>query len=114
MKTVVVAAIVLLMAGTLLAQPPQTSLRDAPTQWTPSAPAQVSDLKVKIVEGNEPFDKMRLLPNADRCYFIRSYIFERQDGNAPVLKKETICTKSSANNIQKTKKKGAGFVPLVW
>jgi hypothetical protein len=46
------------------------------------------------------------------CWFIRSYIFERNDGEAPVLKRETVCTPSKANSLQRAKQRPARLVPL--
>ena len=34
----------------------------------------------------------RSLEDANLCFAIRSYVFERQDGNAPVLVSTTTCT----------------------
>ena len=48
------------------------------------------------------------------CWFIRSYIFERRDGQAPVLRGETTCTPSHRNQLRQTKKRGARLVPLGW
>jgi hypothetical protein len=52
--------------------------------------------------------------NDNTCWFIRSYNFEREDGEAPVLKDVTTCTPSHGNVLRKAKKRGAGVVPLVW
>jgi hypothetical protein len=46
------------------------------------------------------------------CWFIRSYIFERKDRDAPVLKGETICTPSNWNSLRQAKKRSAHLVPL--
>ena len=37
-------------------------------------------------------EQARNLANRDTCYTMRSYIFRRQDGNAPVLVGTTTCT----------------------
>jgi hypothetical protein len=48
------------------------------------------------------------------CWFIRSYIFEREDGLAPVLKGETTCTPSNQNVLRRARKGGARLAPLTW
>jgi hypothetical protein len=48
------------------------------------------------------------------CWFIRSYNFVREDGQAPVLKDVTTCTPSKKNELRQAKKRSAGFVPLAW
>ena len=48
------------------------------------------------------------------CWFIRSYIFERRDGEAPVFKRETTCTPSYRNPLRQTKQRGARLIPLGW
>lgn len=47
------------------------------------------------------------------CYTVRSYMFHRQDGQAPVLVGTSTCT--PANKLQQRQVKpqpGSGFVPL--
>ena len=47
------------------------------------------------------------------CYTVRSYMFRRQDGQAPVLVGTSTCT--PANKLQQRQVKpqpGSGFVPL--
>jgi hypothetical protein len=39
-------------------------------------------------------DQLRALADRNTCYAIRSYIFKREDGNAPVLVSTTTCTRS--------------------
>ena len=47
------------------------------------------------------------------CYAIRSYIFHRQDGNAPVLIGTSTCTPANANRtLQVGRPPKAGLVPL--
>ena len=63
------------------------------------------------------FDSKLVAPPGSQqntCWFIRSYIFERKDGEAPVLKRETVCTPSKANSLQRAKQRPARLVPLGW
>jgi hypothetical protein len=39
-------------------------------------------------------DQLTALADRNTCYAIRSYIFKREDGNAPVLVGTTTCTPS--------------------
>ena len=45
-------------------------------------------------------DQMQAMQNAHVCYAIRSYIFERQDGNAPVLVKTMTCTPAAGSELR--------------
>lgn len=45
----------------------------------------------------------RELAQQNTCYTIRSYIFERKDGNAPELVAETTCTPSSQVGPQRVR-----------
>ena len=78
----------------------------------------ITEPQLKIAALLPPFDRRVFVspgsPEASTCWFIRSYIFEREDGEAPVLKGETTCTPSSRNFMRQTKKRHAEFQPLVW
>jgi len=50
---------------------------------------------------------------SNTCYTVRSYYFQRQDGQAPVLVGTSTCT--PANKLQQrqvNRRPGSGFVPL--
>ncbi len=107
----VVAILMTLCDGVAAAQ--STSLRDAPTVWTASQQApQLSDGSKITVLTMEPLAAAIVVNPPDKCYFIRSYLFEQNDGEPPVFKKETLCTKSSGNAVQYTKRRRAGLKPL--
>lgn len=111
MKTLRACVMVGLISVPLLAQSPAGSMRDAGTQWTAPRPAQSAELRSLVQQDARAASTVRGAGN-DTCYFIRSYVFEREDGSAPVLKKQTVCTKSNANSVQRAKQQGAKFVPL--
>ena len=46
------------------------------------------------------------------CFAIRSYIFEREDGNAPVLVGTTTCTPSSVFRSKRVGDGKARLIPL--
>ena len=84
------------------------------TPQNPVVPAQPGDVRAQAEQGivfqsQHPRIQIqqRATPDARRtlehapfeganlCFAIRSYIFERQDGNAPVLVNTTTCTPAS-------------------
>ncbi len=66
--------------------PPQDHVGKTPpfSPWTQHAPLRMSG------------DQIRSLADRNTCFAIRSYIFKREDGNAPVLVGTTTCTPSDA------------------
>jgi hypothetical protein len=54
-------------------------------------------LRQRIVDGGP---MQRIVDGAPTCYAIRSYVFKRQDGNAPVLVGTTTCTPSDKLRTQ--------------
>jgi hypothetical protein len=86
MSTLVVITLLGLMG------PPQDFVGKIPTSPLPqSGPFQI---------GTDPFthlqrlsaDQLQTLANRDTCFTIRTYVFRRQDGTAPVLVGTTTCT----------------------
>ena len=45
-------------------------------------------------------DEMMAMQKSNVCYAIRSYIFNRQDGNAPVLVKTMTCTPAAGSELR--------------
>jgi len=94
--------LVILLAGTVAAQEKtrhplsdfQPSLRDFQTQQIPSNfNEQKVDLRSLVIPRSAA---ARSGPTNDRCFFIHSFVFEREDGSAPRLKRETVCTPATA------------------
>lgn len=115
MRRFLAFAVVPLLAVFAVAQQPTTALSSTDSthavQWTPPA-ASLEAVK------NSPYQlKFNVAPSdpmQNTCWFIRSYIFKRADGAAPVMTGETTCTPSTANTLRRAKKTGAKFVPLSW
>jgi hypothetical protein len=58
-------------------------------------------------------DQLKPLADRNTCYAIRSYIFKREDGNAPVLVGTTTCTPADAlRRLQVKHRPKAGLVLL--
>ena len=79
----------------------------------------IDEPQLKIASALPTYDRRVLVSPEDRqsntCWFIRSYLFERKDGEAPVLKGETTCTPSNSNIMRNAKRRGAvRLVPLGW
>lgn len=73
--------------------PPQEFVGKIPASPLPqSGPFQIGvDRSTRTPRVNNG-DQMQALANRNTCYTMRSYIFQRQDGNAPVLLGTTTCT----------------------
>jgi hypothetical protein len=50
-------------------------------------------------------------PDLARCFFIRSYNFERQGTGAPVLKNVTTCTPAKSDQFRQTGKPKVKLIP---
>src|SRR5215475_5318335 len=70
-----------------------------PYQIQPLSPEQLTNgLIAYQAEHAQVFDPIqidRVQGNSNVCFAIRSYIFKREDGNAPVLVGTTTCTPST-------------------
>jgi hypothetical protein len=53
-------------------------------------------------------DQLKALADRNTCYAIRSYIFKREDGNAPVLVGTTTCTPSDTLRRREVKRPPRG------
>lgn len=119
MRVLFTCAWALLLIGAASAQSANDTTRfsaDSKNNYTFSHPNLRDQLVLNSVDGPALGGSMRLAPstNEGTCWFIRSYNFEREDGEAPELKDVTTCTPSHKNELRRAKKRGAGFVPLVW
>jgi hypothetical protein len=94
----------------------QSSTREFATpQITTHIPDPKLDLQKYKMNVSRLFETPTLANSSDdRCFFIRSYNFTRDDGNAPELKGVTNCTKLNAKAMRQTKKRPAKLVPLGW
>jgi len=71
--------------------PPQDFVGKIPAAPLPeSGPFQIGKNHTHIFGLSA--DQLQALANRDTCYTMRTYVFQRQDGNAPVLVGTTTCT----------------------
>ena len=70
--------------------------------------------QIHNVRGHDPARKLspQQLRDKNTCYAIRSYHFERQDGQAPVLAGMTTCTPSRILEQKRVSPEPGLFVPL--
>ncbi len=106
MRLLTTASLVLLIASSASGQQLRGRLEGSPTEWSQDKVPTVSPAKVRT-SGNLNGDA-----SDHRCYFIRSYIFQRNDGEPPVFQRETTCTPANPNAVQRTRRSRARFVPL--
>jgi hypothetical protein len=72
--------------------PPQDFVGKIPTSPLPhSGPFQIGMNQFRHIQRSDA-DQMRALANRNTCYTMRTYVFRRQDGTAPVLVGTTTCT----------------------
>jgi hypothetical protein len=127
MRIAMACALALLMTGTAAAQDSAATATDAKSSargftqdskssYTFDHPQLRNQVTLHSEEAPVLDGGINLPSNRDEntCWFIRSYNFEREDGEAPVLKDVTTCTPSHRNVLRRAKKPGAEFVPLVW
>lgn len=78
-------------------------------QPPPTPPNTASQPAQQTTPGQVPYDKLYGegaslgIGDPEVCYFIRSFVFHRQDGNAPQFVRETTCT-MPGNLVRKVKK----------
>lgn len=112
MRALVTLTLALLVTCSALAQQestdPAPSDSNSPRQWT------FSTNPIQQPRFNSPIFVAPEGTAQNTCWFIRSYVFERKDGEAPVFKRETVCTPSKANSLRRAKKRPARLVPLDW
>ena len=90
--------------------PPQDFVGKIPTTPLPqSGPFQIGDPFTPTRQLSA--DQLQALANRDTCYTMRTYVFRRQDGNAPVLVGTTTCT--PANVVRKQQVNRAPEVKLI-
>src|SRR5262245_47898501 len=90
MSTLVLVALLGLMG------PPQDFVGEIPSSPVPQSGPVSIDVDQSTPAYRLNADQVRALANRNTCYAIRSYIFRRQDGNAPVLVGTTTCTSADA------------------
>jgi hypothetical protein len=110
MRVLVTSALVVVMAGSLAAQ--EKSAPSVPKSGSVANEFQYSPQPLSNYPGMGLNRREMAAPKDDTCFFIRSYIFEREDGNAPVLKGETVCTPSNANAVRHAKRSKVEVIPL--
>ncbi|HEX7960632.1 MAG TPA: hypothetical protein VF493_11980 [Terriglobales bacterium] len=66
----------------------------------------ISSVRDQLQAGQKPFK-----PDLARCFFIRSYNFERQGTAAPVLKNVTTCTPAKSDPFRQTGTPKAKLIP---
>lgn len=99
----------LLLSYSLLAQSPSTGeLKKTfpPDQRSQTNEYLISSVRDQLQAGQKPFN-----PDLARCFFIRSYNFERQGTAAPVLKNVTTCTPAKSDQFRQTGKPKAKLIP---
>ncbi len=68
----------------------------AQNQAAQATQSDAEKLASQLMQKAEDNARARAQSDSVDCYAIRSYIFKRQDGNAPVLIRTTTCTPANA------------------
>ena len=103
----------LLLSCSLLAQSPTTG--DLKKSFPPDQRSQIKrDLNLPRANLNWAEANKSQTPfssDLGRCFFIRSYNFERQGTGVPVLKNVTTCTPAKSDQFRQTDKPKAKLIP---
>ena|SRR5689334_8222356 len=103
----------LLLSCSLLAQSPSSG--DLKKTFPPDQRSRMErDLNVAKANLNLADAKKSQTPfisDLARCFFIRSYNFERQGTGAPVLKNMTTCTPAKSDQFRQTGKPKVKLIP---
>src|SRR5437868_6501834 len=96
----------LLLSYLSVAQTPSTG--DFKKTFSPNQTSQMKSY-FNLAEANQGRTLFR--PDLARCFFIRSYNFERQGTEAPRLKNMTTCTPAKSDQFRQTGRPKVKLIP---